>query len=85
MCLWAAFSRPSLIAHGSTPDLSVKLLLMRFWPEWSERKANNPPPGFDPRFWGYFQRSLGIQTVLMILLLLVLLIALVALLIDAVT
>jgi hypothetical protein len=66
-------------------DRGARLLLMKFWPDWAEREANNPPPGFDPRFWGYFRRSQGVQTVLMVLLLVGLLIVLVALLIDAAT
>jgi hypothetical protein len=39
---------------------------MRLWPRWAEREANNPPPGFDPRFWGYFRRTQGIETVVLV-------------------
>jgi hypothetical protein len=39
---------------------------MRLWPEWAEREANNPPPGFPPRWWRIFWRWQGFDTVVLL-------------------
>jgi hypothetical protein len=39
---------------------------VRLWPEWAEREARKPPPNFDPRFWGYFWRVQGFETVALV-------------------